>query len=231
LILSLRGLGSYSAQVALDEALGDVCPDGWLLLLDGLSMKSSLRELLSAATLTQMIRRRGAPVLIARSGPMRRLWFALADGVEVALGRLERFKIADHRNGRGPGHNPPRWECPDLLCSLPQALARPLLERGLLAECSCSGCSTASSVAERLANAHLHNASIIQQDLAEASGRTPLERLYRLETTLRAARSATYDLEGSGVAALSQHLSHLKIWPEACAAMRSTGLVADTEAA
>jgi len=226
LILKLRGFEDGQAQRVLAQAVGDLSPEAWLLLLDGLTMRSPPAQLLATVALVQGIGSKGRPVLIGRAGPLRRLWLALGIGVEVALGRLERFQLEDHSRRGGPGNNPPRWELPELLCSLPQALAAKLMASGLLAACSCPVCSAVESIQERLARAALHNATVIQQDSDEVQGRRPSERLERLEVRLRDAWSLSYELESRGFA-LSRHITHLRSWPETIAALREAGLVSD----
>ncbi len=224
LILSLRRFSTAEAVLALERVLGELQPEAWLLVLDGPSMKSPARHLLAASALARAMDRRGAPVLIARAGPLRRLWLALGYGVELALGRLERFKLEDHRARPGPGHNPPRWELPELLCSLPQQLAAQAIASGLLSECGCPVCACAGSIEERLEGAVLHNATVVQADIDEVGGRTPCELLERLEARLREARSLSHELEGRGVE-LRRYLAHLDSWPDACAALRAAGHV------
>ena len=230
LILAPESFASAQALDALEQALGKQTPDSWLLLLDSITMASRAQGWIAAARIIARLRAKGTAVSIARAGPARRLWFALADGIELGLGRLERFALDDYRSARsGPGNNPPRWECPELLCSLPQSLAAPLLASGLVGECACVGCTEATSVVERLARAPLHNASVVQGDVEQVAGHAATERLSMLEAQVRNARALAFDLDTSDTR-LRRQLAHLDTWPTVIAELREESLVGERAA-
>jgi hypothetical protein len=229
LILKLPAFDTPQALHALDRPLRGIHHQGWLVLLDGLTMKSTPSRLLAAAKLVTHLNADDTPIVVARTGPMRRLWLALDFGVEVSLGRLERFKLADYEKSGGGGGapSPARWEIPELLCSLPPAVAHPLLASGMLSDCSCFGCLPGGTIAERLARAPLHNAAIVSHDIEDVCNRTPRERIQRLEARLRNAQLLSAQLEHQGFD-LRPHLSHLRHWPEACQMLRDASLVPDS---
>ena len=201
-------------QMALVQALGTSAPQCWLLLFDAVRANSMPATMLAAARLINRLRARGAPVLVGRAGPSRRLWLALgADGVEIGLGRLEHFSLAEQGTGhRGPGHHPPRWEVPELLCSLPHSLARELMRSASLQPCLCPTCAQAMSEHERLAGTVTHNAWVVESDLRHASGLSVAQRRASLLESLSHARSCALSL--AEVTGLMRHLRHLWTWPD-----------------
>lgn len=227
-IVKLASFTSEDSRNHLLSALGESIPDGWLLLLDGVGVTSETSRLIAAGDLIAALRMRGGRVIVGRSGPLRRLWLTIADGVEVALGRLERFRLSEQSGPGGPGPVPPRWECPDLLCSLPQAVARELLALGLLEDCGCPACS-AATIAERMAQSAIHNAWVIQTDYEAASGAGGYERAARLSERLRQARSLTFDLEEAGVCP-RELLGHLNNWEPALEEWRRSGALTEEAA-
>jgi hypothetical protein len=226
-IVSIANFSDEAARNRFLSALGNAKPDGWLLLLDGVEMTSETERLLAAGDLIEALRERGGRVIVGRTGPLRRLWLTIADGVEVALGRLERFRLSEQSGSGGGGQVPPRWECPDLLCSVPQPIAGKLLATGLLEECCCPACRD-STIPQRLQRSTVHNAWVIQADyeMARAAGRE--ERAARLSERLRHARSLTFDLEEAGVC--PRKLGHLESWEPALAEWRQRGLLAEEAA-
>jgi hypothetical protein len=221
-LASMKGFSRESQRAALCSAVGGLRPQAWMLMLAGVSMKHAKDRVLAAARLLHGLERStGVPVMAGYAGPMRRLWMALGFGVELGLGRLESFYL--RRSKKGGGRRPPRWEVPDLLCSLPLREAGSLIEAGLLPACECDACRCGGSVADRLARAPVHNAAVVQADIAAMTGKAPCESMALLQARLHVARRMAGQLDRHGLR-LDDHLLHLRFWPELCRALEAEGL-------
>jgi hypothetical protein len=146
--LRLMGFDSTEAQRLLVRALSACKPDAWLLMMDGVSESSSAERMVAALRLVLLLQVTNAPVIVGRSGDLRRFFWAFGvRGTEVGLGRLLRFYVPDYRKrSRGPGPTPgPRFEFPSLCCSLGQSNARDLLGAEVVPEtnCGCPVCTLA----------------------------------------------------------------------------------------
>jgi hypothetical protein len=227
-LVKIASFTSEASRGRLLSAFGESNPDGWLLLFDGVGVTSDTSRLVAAGDLIAALRTRGGRVIVGRTGPLRRLWLTVADGVEVALGRLERFRLSEQGGPGGPGYVPPRWECPDLLCSLPQEVARELLALGLTEECGCPACRE-GTISERLEQSALHNAWVMQADYDAALGVGRYERAARLSERLRHARALTFDLEEAGVCPRDL-LGHLNNWEPVLAEWRRSGRLTEEAA-
>jgi len=190
--LRMSGFDRLESQRLLVRALAARRPAAWLLMIDGISEDSSPERLVAALRLALLLQATSAPVILARAGDLRRLFWALGvAGVEFGLGRLLRFSVPDFRKTkRGPGPTPgPRVELPSLGCSVPFEQARRLLAGELVAEvdCTCAACSAAVTLAARMNAAAEHDAHVVLEQAKFARGKTPAARVDALDSDLRAA--------------------------------------------
>jgi hypothetical protein len=190
--LRMSGFEQLEEQRLLVRALAARRPSAWLLMADGLSESSSPDRIVATLRLALLLQTAGAPVILARSGDLRRLFWAFGiAGAEFGLGRMLRFSVPDFRKDkRGPGPTPgPRIELPSLACSVPVEQGRRLLEQELIpeADCDCEACSAAGSLAERMTAVAEHDAHIVIAESLDMRGVEPLTRVERLDAALGAA--------------------------------------------
>jgi serine/threonine-protein kinase len=210
-ITTLEAIGSTADQIAIANRIGRPDVDGYVVALDWLSAASGPGEIVMALRFMLLLQERGRPVVAARPGALRSLLWAFGvAGVEIGLGRYERFRLSDFKQRSGAGPQPPRFELPSLLCSLPAALAQRVIEQGLVPEaaCSCVSCRRAGTPVSRVAAAREHNAAVVCRQRDALAGISTAERLARfaddLSTALRLARRLRM------VPGLAEHLRHLQ---------------------
>ena len=190
--IRMSGFDELEAQRLLVRALAARRPDAWLLMADGLVEDSGVERIVATLRFALLLQAASAPVILARSGDLRRLaWSLGVAGAEFGLGRLLRFAIPDFRKAkRGPGPTPgPRMEFPSLACSLPFEQARRLLAGDLVAEaeCTCPSCADAASLAARMASVAEHDAHMVLREAAALAAQRPDERVADFDRVLQAA--------------------------------------------
>jgi hypothetical protein len=216
---------SEERQSAYVSRLVQGDPSGWLLAVDTLGSRAPLSTLVWGLRLGVLLQERGAPVVVARATGIRRLVYALGLGAEIGLGRYDGFRISDLRDGGGPGQTPPYLEIPELLCSLPAAVAKAVLRSGVLPECPCRSCVEAGNVEMRVAHAGSHNATIAIRERDALAAVTVPERVRELREQLAGALAIERRLRAVG--ALERPLPHLRLWPKVLDAVEEIGMLGD----
>ncbi len=190
--IRMSGFESLESQRLLVHTLMARRPDAWLLMADGLSADNGVKRITSGLRLALALQTASAPVILARSGDLRRLaWSIGIAGAEFGLGRMLRFSVPDYRKSqRGPGPTPgPRMEMGSLGCSLPFVQAQRLVGAELVreAECVCGGCDGAVTLEERMARVAEHNAHTVIAEAAAMTSGAPAGRIEELERLLDGA--------------------------------------------
>jgi hypothetical protein len=213
---TLEAIGSPADQIAIANRIGRPPADGYIVALDSLSAASGAPDVVMALRFMLLLQERGRPVIAARPGALRHLFFAFGvAGAEVGLGRYERFRLSDFKQRSGAGAQPARFEVPSLMCSLPAQLAQHLLKERLIpeADCKCSSCVKAGTPAKRVRAAREHNAAMISEQRDALVGVSVSERLARFEEQLREAMQLRNRLRM--IPDLAPHLAHLPMFVRA----------------
>lgn len=189
--LRLMGFGSLEAQRLLVRALAARTPAAFVLMLDGLSEHSGAERIVAAIRLALLFQATGTPVILGRSGDLRRLFWAFGvKGAEFGLGRLLRFAVPDYKRGsRGPGPTPgPRVEIPILSAALPNTKASAVVASGEIEDCRCSACARdRTRLGKDSAITAEHDAHIAVAQAGSLAGVSPERRVEDLDRELVAS--------------------------------------------
>lgn len=188
-------------QIALARSYSARRPDFFLLMLDGVHADSSPKRIVAAIRLALILQRLGAPVVVARSGELRRLFHAFGVwGVEAGLGRLLRFAVSDYdSSGGGPGPSHARFEVPALGMALRPEEALAVLGSGRVPPCQCPACLRVSDPQDQVAAGSEHDAHVAAGLTKAWKNTASTQRVAMLETELRRQVKLCATLREDGV--------------------------------
>jgi hypothetical protein len=216
LIVRMKGFMDLESQLKLVRRLRRYRPDAFLLHLDGVEAASSGRRLAAALRLALLLQAGGVPVILARAGPLRRLFAAYGvAGYEVGLGRFERFLLSDFTGTGGGGTDPAKVEIPSLACALSRELALLGLAHDVLPEewCPCASCD-GRRLGACLDRTIAHDAAIVAAEAAALGGVPVAARIDALGDTVANATHLVEQLLEAGVDVRAQ-TTHLARWAKA----------------